>query len=66
MDEIKSANKKYKATFKLLMPSNQKETEYMIDVEAVDQVSALQEAIAAWDKATEPRNINIREVVNKE
>jgi hypothetical protein len=66
MDDFKQTVKDYEVTFRLIMPSNVKETEYRIHVKAVDQVNATQEAILAWDKATEPRNINIREVVNKE
>ena len=43
----------YIVTIKILMPSNQKMTEYPISVKAGDQIEAMARAYAEWDDKTD-------------
>ena len=54
--------KKYEITFRLTMPSNQKETEYHIKVEANDEAEAYAKAKAEWLDAVYPRDYRVKEV----
>ena len=46
----------YIVTIKILMPSNQKVTDYPISVKAGDQVEALARAYEEWDEKTNRDN----------
>ena len=43
----------YIVTIKVLMPSNQKATDYVITVKAGDQIEAMARAYAEWDDKTD-------------
>ena len=43
----------YIVTIKVLMPSNQKATDYIITVKAGDQIEAMARAYAEWDDKTD-------------
>ena len=55
-------DKDYEATFTVLMPSNQKSTVYKIQVKAREPVEAMARAIDAWKAATEPTDIQVKEI----
>jgi predicted secreted hydrolase len=54
--------KDYEATFTVLMPSNQKSTVYKINVKASEPVEATARAIDAWKEATNPTDIQVKEI----
>lgn len=57
-----SDQKKYEITFRLTMPSNVKESEYKISVQAGDEAEAYAKAKAEWVDATYPRDYRVKEV----
>jgi len=57
-----SDQKKYEITFRLTMPSNVKESEYKISVQAGDEAEAYAKAKAEWFDATYPRDYRVKEV----
>ena len=54
--------KKYEITFRLTMPSNVKESEYRITVNANDESEAYAKAKAEWVDATYPRDYRVKEI----
>ena len=51
--EADPSDNSYDVTIKLLMPSNQKITEYSFSVRAGDQIEAMAKAYAEWDDKTD-------------
>lgn len=70
MSEIIDAEKDYPSynyvvTITILMPSNQKSTQYPITVKAGDQIEAMARAIEEWKDKTNPdvfQNIDVKKV----
>jgi hypothetical protein len=54
--------KKYEATFRITMPGQVKENEYKIPVSGDDPAEATLNAIAEWKRATEPRDVRVKEI----
>ena len=54
--------KKFEITFRLTMPSNVKESEYRITVNANDESEAYAKAKAEWVDATYPRDYRVKEI----
>ena len=59
----------YEATIKVLMPSNQKVTDYKIVVTAGNQVDAMGKVLKEWTERTSPDNfqsIDIKKIAKTE
>ena len=54
--------RRYEVSITLKLPGNVKETTYPLTVEAYTIDGAYREADLEWRKATEPHNVQIREV----
>jgi hypothetical protein len=56
----------YEVKFKLVMPGQTRETEYAVGVVADNPTLAIQNGIEEWKRATEPRDVRVKEVTEKQ
>ena len=54
--------KKYEWIIKTQMPGQSKENEYKILVSADDPVDAIMKGTEEWKRATEPRDVRVKEI----
>jgi ribosomal protein S16 len=53
---------KYEGTIRLVLPGNSKESEYKIVVAADNPAEAATKFIEEWKRATEPRDVRVKEI----
>jgi hypothetical protein len=52
----------YEVKFELLMPGMSKVNYYQINVQAENQVEGMAKGIEEWRRATEPRDVRVKEI----